>query len=144
MEDPQRIANRTKANGQAGSKRRQGQQFEGGFGHDRQQALRAGQEPRDVEAGLVFVRPATELHDGAAGQDSFEAENVIASDSVFEATRPAGIGSDISANKTFRAAGGVRRVIEPALFNGVLEVFGDDTRLNDRYEIGGIDFFNAV
>ncbi len=61
-----------------------------------QKTFRADEQPVQVEAGFVFVRASTELHDVTICQDDFKAEDVIAGDTVFQATRPAGIGGDIT------------------------------------------------
>ena len=55
---------------------------------------------------FLCVRPPS-ADDCAIGQNDFEAENVIASDAIFQAARAAGVGRDVAADEIMRAAGGI-------------------------------------
>ena len=97
-----------------------------------------------IEAGFVFVRASADADDGAVGQHDFEAEDVIARDAVFQTARAAGVGGDVAADEIVRAAGGVGRIKQAALFNGFLKFLRDDARLHDGDKISGVDFLDPV
>ena len=126
------------------AERRKWNQFQRRLGDDAEQAFRADKQPVQIEAGLVFVRAPAEPDDAAAGQNDFEAEDVIAGDAVFEAARAAGVGGDVAADEVVRAAGGVGRIKQAAPLDGLLKFFRVHPRLDDGDEIGGIDFADAV
>ena len=89
MQGTDGVAGRTEPHGQAGAKRRQGNEFEGGFGDDAKQSLGAGEEPGEIKTGLVLVRSATEANDGSVRQDDFQSKDVVTRDAILEATRSA-------------------------------------------------------
>ena len=82
--------------------------------------------------------------DIAIGEDDLEPEHIIAGDAVFQAARSAGVRSEVAADEVVGAAGGVRRIKEPAFFHGELELFGDDGGLDDGHKVAPVDLEQAV
>jgi hypothetical protein len=83
------------------------------------------------------VSTPAEPNDSAVAQDNLESENIVASDSVFEATGTACIGGDISAQGGLFEAGGVGRVEEISAHGVRTKFGGDDARLDNGHSIGG-------
>ena len=90
------------------------------------------------------MRAAAQANDRAIGQRHFHAEHIVARHAVFQTARSARIRGDVAANAAFGAAGRVRRIIKPELFDRVLELLRDHARLHDRHKIERIDLPDAV
>ncbi len=101
---------RGKAHGQAGAVRGQGKKLQSGFGDDAEEPFGTDEQPREIEAGFVFVRAAAKARHGTVREHDFESEHVITRDAIFEAPRAAGVGGNVAAERAIGAARGVGRI----------------------------------
>ncbi len=124
--------------------RRQGEKLQRGLGDDPQQPLRTDEQPVQVETGFVFVGAAAQADERSIGQRDFQPKHVIAGDAVLQTTRPAGVGGDVAAEAAVGAARRVGRIKPPAPLHRLLQRLGEDTRLDHRDKVLGIDFPDAV
>ena len=99
-----------------------GSSFKRRLGDHAQHAFRADEQPREIKAGLVLVRAPAEPRRSAVRQHHFQAQHIIARDAVFQAARAAGVGGDVAADGAIRAAGGIGRIKQPALFDRLLQM----------------------
>ncbi|MDB6016790.1 MAG: hypothetical protein JWR19_1279 [Pedosphaera sp.] len=141
---PDGVFHRAETDGETGTIRGQGKKLERGFGDDAEHSFRTDEQAGEVEAGFIFVSAAAESHHRAIGQDDFQTENVVAGNTVFQATRAAGIGGDVATKSAIGTAGGIGRIEEATCLDGGLKLLRDDARLHDGDEIIGIDFLNLL
>jgi hypothetical protein len=82
------------------------------------------------------VSTPAESHDSAVAQDNLESENIVACDSIFEATGAACVSGDVSTQGGLFEAGGVGRVEEISAHGVRAKFGGDDARLDNGHAIG--------
>ena len=90
------------------------------------------------------MRAAAESRNGAIRQHHLQPQDIIARDAIFQAARPAGIGSNVPAEGTVGAAGGIGRIKQSRLFYRILERFGDHPCLNHSHKIARMDLLNPI
>jgi len=90
------------------------------------------------------VRAAAETDERTIRQCDLQAQDIIASDAVLQATLSARVGRDVAAQRAIGAAGRIRRIKQPKLFHCVLELLGDDTCLHDRHKVAGVDLLDPI
>ena len=65
-------------------------------------------------------------------------------DAVLERARPAGALGDVAADHRLSQARRIRRIEQPDAFDRVLQIAGDDVRLDDREQVALVDLENAI
>ena len=126
------------------ARRRPRQQTQRGFGHDPEHPFRSGEQPDQIETGLVLVRPPADARHRAVGQHHLEPENVMARHPVFQAARTARIGRDVPADAAVFEAGRIGRIKKSLAPRRLLQMPGDHPRLDHRDEILRAHFLDAV
>ena len=87
---------------------------------------------------------STDTDKGAVGKCHLEAEDIGSGDSVFQATRAAGIGGDVPPEGAVLVALRIGRVEEPFFDNLRLKHARDDGRFHDGDEVLAADLPDAV
>ena len=123
---------------------RGGPQPERRLGDDSERALRADEEVGQRISGHVLHVAAAGPDRAAIGQDDLQREDSVAGHAVLHAAQATGIGADVSADGAELVARRVRRIEEPILRDGRLEIGIDDARLHDRDEVGAVDLEDCV
>ncbi len=130
--------------GQHGATLGVGNETEGGFADHSEHPFGTDHEADQVEAGLVLVAARAGAEDGAVGQDRLESEHVGTGHPVLQAAWSPGIGGDVAAQRTLSEGGGIGWIVPADLPGGVLEVSGDDPRLNHRHPILRVELEDPV
>ena len=99
---------------------------------------------RQIIPGDVFDGLAAGLQHPAIGQHHFEPHHVVASDSILEATRPAGVAGRIAAEGALLDAARIGREEEADLFDGVCQVLRDHAGFDGGRKVRLVDFQNAI
>ena len=112
---------------------------ESGLGDNTKKTLGYGEEADKIESGFVFMGAAAAVDDRSIWQDDGQAKHIVAGDAVFEATRSAGIGGDISSDAAVFEARGIRRVEESLASRLCLKMAGDHSGLDNSHKIPRVD-----
>src|SRR5690349_17041055 len=80
----------------------------------------------------------------AVCQDNLESDYVIAGNTVFQTTRAAGIGRNVTSNGAMLETGGIRRIKQFLLADCSFQIGRDHTRLHEGNGVGKIDLLNPV
>ena len=99
---------------------------------------------RQVVADDVLDDLAAGLDDLARWEHRLEPQHVLLGRAVLERARPAGALGDVPADDGLPQRRRVRRIEEPDLLDGVLEIAGDDVGFDDGDEVGFVDLEDAV
>src|SRR5258706_39320 len=94
---------------------------------------------RMVETCLSSLRT-----DRTTDHTTSEPKQLSARHSLLRAARSAGIGRDVASDRAIGAAGGVRRIKEPLLFDRFLKRGRDPSRFDDRHEIVRVDLLDSI
>ena len=119
-------------------------QAEDYFGDDRQRAFRAHQQLRQVVTDDVLHRLAAGPDNLPGRKHRLEAEHIALRRAVLEGARAAGALRDVAAERAQPQRRRIGRIEETDLLDRVLQVSGDDVRLDDRQQVGLVDFQDAV
>ena len=111
---------------------------------DRQRAFGADQQLRQVVADDVLDGLAAGPDDLAGRQHRLEAEHVALGRAVLEGARPAGALRDVAAERAEPQRRRIGRIEQADLLDRVLQIAGDDVRLDDRQQVGFVDLEDAV
>ena len=84
------------------------------------------------------------MDDLAGRQHGLERQHITFCRAVFERARPPGALGDVAANGRLPQPGRIGRIEQSDMLNGILEVAGDDIRLDASEEIHLIDLENPV
>ena len=115
-----------------------GQQPDGNLGHDAERSLRADHHAAQVVT-VPISRLAADPLDRSVGQDDLKSEHVIGGNPVCETVRTTRVLGHVAADRACLLAGGIGRVVEAVLGDGVGQVDVDEPRLDHRYAVLGVD-----
>ncbi len=90
------------------------------------------------------MNPGSCVDEPAAGQDHFQAQNIVSGDSVFYSAHSARVGRYIAADGGNAHTGGIRRVKKTKAPGLLLKVAGNYTGLNQGCKIISIQGQNLV
>ena len=102
----------------------------------------ADEQPRQVEAGNVFDRPA-ELHDRSVGHHHLDPQHVVDGDAVFERVRPPRIGGEIAPNGAGPLTAGVGSVMIPRPLEVLREMHVDQPGFDHGEAVAHVHFENS-
>src|SRR5262245_61422030 len=77
-------------------------------------------------------------------QRDLEAKNIVTRDAVFEAAWASGVSGNVAPQRAIRATGRVRRIIEPAALDRLLQFCSQDSRFDDGHEVSCADLFDTT
>jgi len=120
-----------------------GIELERGLGDERERALGADDQLRQVVAGRRLDEPAPGADHVAVGQRGFEAEHLMAGHAVLHRAHAARVGGDVAAEAGAVLAR-VHRVDEPVRSRDLVELAQGDTRLHDGDVVLLVDLEDAV
>ena len=120
------------------------QQLQDDLREDAERALGADQQVHQVVAGDVLDALAAELDDLAGRRDDLQADDVAAGDAVLDRLAAARVLGDVAADEAGLEAHRVAGVEEAEVLDRVVDLVGDDARLDDRDQVGLVDLEDAV
>src|SRR4051812_25611488 len=97
-----------------------------------------------IKSCFVFVSSASETQHCPVRKHYFQAQNIIASDSIFQAPGSAGIGGNIAADGRMGLARGIRRVKETLLLDLLVQPIRVYAGLHDGDKVCAVDFANPI
>ena len=109
-----------------------------------ERALRADQQPGQVEAGDVLAGRRAGADHGAVGQDGGQRGDVVGGHAVLAAGHAAGVGGDVAADRRDLPAARVGGVAEPVLGGGPAQVPVQHAGLHGRGAPGRVDLEDPV
>ena len=113
------------------------------LGDDAEQALRPGDDAEQVVA-LGIEMLAADADHFAGDQHDLAAEHVVGGHAVFQAVHAAGILRDVAADGAGDLRGGIGRVVEAFVRDGLADREVRDARLDHRDAVFKIDLADAV
>ncbi len=114
------------------------------LGDDRERAFGADEQLRQIVADDVLHSFRSGVNDLSAREDRLERQHVALRRPVFERAWTAGAFCDVPAERRLPEARRIRRIEQADLFDRVLQVAGDDVRLDAGEQIELIDLENAI
>ena len=114
------------------------------LGEDAQRALRADHQADEVVAGNVLDELAAELDDLAGGRDDLQAGDVTAGDAVLDGLAAAGVLGDVAADVAGLQAHRIAGEEQALVGDGLVDLVGDDARLDDDHQVRRVDLEDAV
>ncbi len=111
---------------------------------NRERALRADEQVRQVVADDVLYRLTAGLDDLAGRQHGFGAEHVLFRHAVLECARAAGALGDVAADDRLFQARWIGRIEQADALDRILQIAGDDVGLDDGEQIALVDFEDAI
>ena len=120
-----------------------GQDADGHFGDDAEQAFRADDHAEQVEPA-PFEWLAAQPDDLAVHQHQFDAQDIVGGQAVFQAVHPAGVLRHIAADGAGDLAGRIGRVVEAVAFHRLGDREVGDARLHHGDAVVVVDLEDAV
>ena len=98
------------------------------------------------ESGLSILPAVARASPSSATirEHNLQAKDVIASDTVFQAARPARVGGNVASEAGVGTAGRVGRIVEALSFNRGLELCRHHTGLDHADKVSPVNLLDAV
>lgn len=121
-----------------------GHQAEAGAGDNRERALAAGEEAREIVAGVVLEEPGQAADDGSVGEDSLDANEVVAHGAEADDADAPGVGGDHAADGGAGTGSEVDSDIPAVWTHGVLQLLEGDAGADGHLTGDGVQVLDGV